>query len=83
MAQIQARTAKGMRDFLPVDMLKREYVIGVQSKKFSSYTALNPSKHPFSKNTETLTRKIWRRSRRLNLQRQTRAARRSQPCYAL
>ncbi len=53
MAQIQARTAKGMRDFLPVDMLKREYVIRTVEEIFQLY-GFEPIQTPILENTETL-----------------------------
>lgn len=53
MVQIQARTAKGMRDFLPADMLKREYVIRVVEEVFQLY-GFEPIQTPILENTETL-----------------------------
>lgn len=53
MAQIQARTAKGMRDFLPPEMLKREYVISVVEEVFQLY-GFEPIQTPILENTETL-----------------------------
>jgi len=53
MVQIQARTAKGMRDFLPPDMLKREYVIRVVEEVFQLY-GFEPIQTPILENTETL-----------------------------
>lgn len=37
MARLTARTPKGMRDFLPADMIKREYVFGIVRDVFESY----------------------------------------------
>lgn len=53
MVQIQARTAKGMRDFLPADMLKREYVIAQVEEVFQLY-GFEPIQTPILENTETL-----------------------------
>ncbi|MGB7341838.1 MAG: histidine--tRNA ligase [Phototrophicaceae bacterium] len=53
MAQIEARTAKGMRDFLPVDMLKREYVIRVVEEVFKLY-GFEPLQTPILESNETL-----------------------------
>ncbi|MGJ3240261.1 MAG: histidine--tRNA ligase [Anaerolineae bacterium] len=53
MTQIEARTAKGMRDFLPADMLKRAYVIGIIEEVFQLY-GFEPLQTPILENTETL-----------------------------
>ncbi|MEM9953639.1 MAG: histidine--tRNA ligase [Chloroflexota bacterium] len=53
MVQIEARTAKGMRDFLPVDMLKREYVIRTIEEVFQLY-GFEPLQTPILENNETL-----------------------------
>ncbi len=37
MAKLTARTPKGMRDFLPADMIKRQYVFGVIREVFESF----------------------------------------------
>lgn len=37
MSKLQARTPKGMRDFLPQEMLKRNYVLGVIQNIFESF----------------------------------------------
>jgi histidyl-tRNA synthetase len=51
--KIEARTAKGMRDFLPADMLKRQYVIGIIEEVFQLY-GYEPLQTPILETTETL-----------------------------
>ncbi|MDQ7025478.1 MAG: histidine--tRNA ligase [Anaerolineae bacterium] len=53
MTKIEARTAKGMRDFLPADMLKREYVIGIVEEVFQLY-GYEPLQTPILETSETL-----------------------------
>lgn len=53
MVKIEARTAAGMRDFLPADMLKREYVIGIVEEVFQLY-GFEPLQTPILESTETL-----------------------------
>lgn len=53
MVQIEARTAKGMRDFLPSDMLKRAYVIETVEDVFKLF-GFEPLQTPILENTETL-----------------------------
>ncbi|GAB5491343.1 MAG: histidine--tRNA ligase [Phototrophicaceae bacterium] len=53
MVQIQARTAKGMRDFLPSDMLKRAYVIDIVEDVFKLF-GFEPLQTPILENNETL-----------------------------
>lgn len=53
MAKIEARTAKGMRDFLPDDMLKRQYVINTIEEIFQLY-GFEPLQTPILENRETL-----------------------------
>lgn len=53
MVQIEARTAKGMRDFLPSDMLKRAYVIETVEEVFKLF-GFEPLQTPILENTETL-----------------------------
>ena len=53
MSKIEARTAKGMRDFLPADMLKREYVIGIVEEVFQLY-GYEPLQTPILETSETL-----------------------------
>ncbi|MCI0713698.1 MAG: histidine--tRNA ligase [Chloroflexi bacterium] len=53
MAKITARTPKGMRDYLPADMLKREYVLGVIRDIFESY-GFEPIDTPVLELRETL-----------------------------
>src|SRR4029079_7689894 len=45
--------ARGMRDFLPVDVRKREYVIGVIKQVYESY-GYEPLETPSVENLETL-----------------------------
>jgi histidyl-tRNA synthetase len=53
MVKIEARTAKGMRDFLPDDMLKRQYVINTIEEIFQLY-GFEPLQTPILENRETL-----------------------------
>ncbi|MCA9915892.1 MAG: ATP phosphoribosyltransferase regulatory subunit, partial [Anaerolineae bacterium] len=53
MVNIQPRTAKGMRDFLPGDMLKRQYVIGIIERVFQRY-GFEPLQTPILELNETL-----------------------------
>jgi histidyl-tRNA synthetase len=53
MTKIDPRTAKGMRDFLPPDMLKREYVIGIIEDVFQLY-GFEPLATPILETQETL-----------------------------
>ncbi len=53
MVSIQPRTAKGMRDFLPGDMLKRQYVIGIIERVFQRY-GFEPLQTPILELNETL-----------------------------
>ena len=56
MASQQTRPARGMRDFLPQDVRRREYVIGVISDVYQSY-GFEPLETPALENIETLTGK--------------------------
>lgn len=53
MPQIQARNAQGMRDFLPADMLKRQYVIQTVEEVFQLY-GFEPLQTPILELNETL-----------------------------
>lgn len=53
MPKIQARNAKGMRDFLPSDLLKRQYVIGIVEEVFQLY-GFEPLQTPILETNETL-----------------------------
>lgn len=53
MAKIEARLPKGMRDFLPDEMLKREYVFGVVREVFHLY-GFEPLQTPVLELRETL-----------------------------
>src|SRR5688572_5217576 len=48
--------ARGMRDFLPADIRKREYVIGIIKEVYESY-GFEPLETPAVENLETLTGK--------------------------
>src|SRR6478736_4979038 len=48
--------ARGMRDFLPADVRKREYVIGIIKQVYESY-GFEPLETPAVENIETLTGK--------------------------
>ena len=52
-AKINPRTAKGFRDFLPGDMLKREYVFNVIREVFHQY-GFEPIETPVLELNETL-----------------------------
>lgn len=56
MASQQTRPARGMRDFLPDDVRRREYVIGVVSRVYQRY-GFEPLETPALENIETLTGK--------------------------
>ena len=56
MASQQTRPARGMRDFLPEDVRRREYVIGVISDVYRRY-GFEPLETPALENIETLTGK--------------------------
>jgi histidyl-tRNA synthetase len=56
MASQQTRPARGMRDFLPQDVRRREYVIGVISDVYRRY-GFEPLETPALENIETLTGK--------------------------
>jgi histidyl-tRNA synthetase len=51
-----ANPARGMRDFLPVDVRRREYVIGIIKQVYESY-GFEPLETPAVENLETLTGK--------------------------
>lgn len=54
MAKLQARTPKGMRDFLPADMRKRDYIFGVLRGVFESF-GFEPISTPVLEMQSTLT----------------------------
>jgi histidyl-tRNA synthetase len=56
MASQQTRPARGMRDFLPDDVRRREYVIGVVTDVYRRY-GFEPLETPALENIETLTGK--------------------------
>ncbi len=53
MAKMKARTPKGMRDTLPLDMLKRQYVFGVVRSVFESF-GFEPIDTPILEMRDTL-----------------------------
>ncbi|HEY0430692.1 MAG TPA: histidine--tRNA ligase [Pyrinomonadaceae bacterium] len=53
MPSAKTQPARGMRDFLPADVRKREYVIGVVKKLYESY-GFEPLETPAVENIETL-----------------------------
>src|SRR5438128_3741112 len=53
MASAKTQPARGMRDFLPEDVRKREYVIGVIKEVYESY-GFEPLETPAVENIETL-----------------------------
>jgi histidyl-tRNA synthetase len=56
MASQQTRPARGMRDLLPEDVLRREYVIGIVARDNDRY-GYEPLETPALENIETLTAK--------------------------
>ena len=56
MASTKTQPARGMRDFLPDDVRKREYVIGVIKEVYENY-GFEPLETPAVENIETLTGK--------------------------
>jgi len=56
MASQQTRPARGMRDFLPEEVRRREYVIGVIAEVYRRY-GFEPLETPALENIETLTGK--------------------------
>ncbi|CAN5554556.1 histidine--tRNA ligase [soil metagenome] len=56
--------ARGMRDFLPVDVRKREYVINIIKEVYESY-GFEPLETPAVENIETLTNKYGEEGNRL------------------
>jgi len=52
----KTQPARGMRDFLPADVRKREYVIGIIKEVYESY-GFEPLETPAVENLETLTGK--------------------------
>src|SRR5829696_4616236 len=63
MAQ-QTRPARGMRDFLPADVRRREYVIGVVEEVYRRY-GFQPLETPALENIETLTGKYGEEGNKL------------------
>jgi histidyl-tRNA synthetase len=64
MASQQTRPARGMRDFLPEDVRRREYVIGVVSRVYQQY-GFEPLETPALENIETLTGKYGEEGNKL------------------
>ncbi len=60
----QTRPARGMRDFLPDDVRRREYVIGVVERVYRRY-AFEPLETPALENIETLTGKYGEEGNKL------------------
>ncbi len=56
MASQQTRPARGMRDLLPEDVRRREYVIGIVARVYERY-GFEPLETPALENIETLTGK--------------------------
>src|SRR5919202_4878328 len=56
MAKASTQPARGMRDFLPADVRRREYVIGVIKEVYERY-GFEPLETPAAENIETLTNK--------------------------
>jgi histidyl-tRNA synthetase len=63
-ASQQTRPARGMRDFLPEDVRRREYVIGVVSSVYQRY-GFEPLETPALENIETLTGKYGEEGNKL------------------
>ena len=53
MSKAQTQPARGMRDFLPADVRRREYVIGIIRRVYERY-AFEPLETPAAENIETL-----------------------------
>ncbi len=64
MASQQTRPARGMRDFLPEDVRRREFVIGVVSAVYQRY-GFEPLETPALENIETLTGKYGEEGNKL------------------
>jgi histidyl-tRNA synthetase len=64
MASPQTRPARGMRDFLPEDVRRREYVIGIVSSVYQRY-GFEPLETPALENIETLTGKYGEEGNKL------------------
>ncbi len=64
MASQQTRPARGMRDFLPEDVRRREYVIGIVSSVYQRY-GFEPLETPALENIETLTGKYGEEGNKL------------------
>src|SRR5947207_3868138 len=60
----QTRPARGMRDFLPEDVRRREYVIGIVSEVYQRY-GFEPLETPTLENIETLTGKYGEEGNKL------------------
>jgi histidyl-tRNA synthetase len=64
MASQQTRPARGMRDFLPEDVRRRDYVIGVVARVYERY-GFEPLETPALENIETLTGKYGEEGNKL------------------
>src|SRR5882672_9789322 len=64
MASQQTRPARGMRDFLPEDVRRREYVIGIVARVYERY-GFEPLETPALENIETLTGKYGEEGNKL------------------
>lgn len=64
MSPAKTQPARGMRDFLPADVRKREYVIGVIKEIYERY-GFEPLETPAVENIETLTGKYGEEGDRL------------------
>ena len=64
MASQQTRPARGMRDFLPEDVRRRDYVIGVIAGVYRRY-GFEPLETPALENIETLTGKYGEEGNKL------------------
>jgi histidyl-tRNA synthetase len=64
MASQQTRPARGMRDFLPEDVRRRDYVIGIITSVYQRY-GFEPLETPALENIETLTGKYGEEGNKL------------------
>lgn len=64
MPSVSTTPARGMRDFLPADVRRRQYVIGVVADVFQAY-GFEPLETPAVENIETLTGKYGEEGDRL------------------
>ena len=77
--KIEPRLPKGMRDFLPKEMIKREYVFNIVREVFHLY-GFEPLQTPVLELRETLMGKYGEDAEKLIFEASTPAARKHSPC---